>query len=1254
MADCSSTSGKRAIRDETDDAHAEGSKRSLTRSPCKIDMNRISKLSLEAIFHPKFENENRELQSIRNVMKEKVSNHAGYLEVSLKHSGNLLLWSGGQRYFSKNATNNTFTYVGEVLLRQHFHRAWYKCPESKSGDAAYQECSDFVEKHRLTLAFEAVTAILGHHGDLPKKDFLILTAVAQKATAQFCGTVEILELAHRFRLPHNDVWVYSTSASVDMLFHLYDSTRETGLADDTVAALNASANAHVSSMFPHAHFQGNILEGIVIRYVAYKEGEQEQQVNLLQKLEHEALETLRKVPIDRPMCFELPNNSDSKLLSLDIRQAFRDCMAQGFDNDLTTRLGDAVSRVLHESDTYRRTITKAAHTNWNIPELAKTLLEKPGIDQETYRIAKLIVRLDEQNATVRYGVFREDDRRWLCTLHVLHDKTFIKFQREMQPGDLHLFRGFSIELGLDDIDGDATMTFVSDDAEQMQVDDSGDARIMLKMKFLPYMVRTFCCRNGLPNLAKDGPSGFATFTWKQMTSWGISDQAKEMWQPFFRAWGEYAHDCMHNVPRDYIDKSLPPMRAEFYLNHLEHFVPLYENGTIQCSDDRDSRNATFRGIVVAVAILKDTAKQVANFVSQGLGGVPMFDCIEDREGFQAAIGAAKGGGLVVSATITDVQLLRNRIAGVGDKLYFILFGCDEKSIEASVHSIEKQLIGTSGPDEKSMETRVSSHEKKLMGLASRWQKHRYATMIIHVAPSSVRETQTVTNSGDSDDVFPFQPSDELKEAVMQLEKLSCETQAMDVRQGLLVFFPGIPGCGKSTLSGAASQRLLTKFLETFQVEGGLPKYPRRELIVVVGDRVKGKYWKQVEELRGKQPASILIADKNAPRSSWSSVGVSAGNGLVVPVLPDSKALSTTRIVGTRDSTGHLDPKVSHFYPFSLHYLAVCMARVMARPAKSHEGGLDCLVDRACLVVTSFFGLYRFVSADNFMDSVQSTMAKSGSMCSIRPIELPFFGRDDLPDLPEELSDALTEALQHQYGFELAHKNSKALQEKSVALQCIEGRLRNMIKKHGAMLLGMTASEAETRSAFVDQVIAHIKSLHDEQTQTPASVKVPLIKLVAIDVCVERLHDELKAVACVEKDFLRALDSIGIDLDNAQFGPQGGFERLPHVTLAHPSKLSQHEIRLRFGSLLGKTVSLSVTGFLRSKRIAALAIKVDATSGDGMTVPESCNDFVHITLWRKGVQAVESNNLPSLVATGDAVEVVFNDPFVIEGTLSYWK
>ncbi|KAI2489557.1 hypothetical protein MHU86_25026 [Fragilaria crotonensis] len=288
-----------------------------------------------------------------------------------------------------------------------------------------------------------------------------------------------------------------------------------------------------------------------------------------------------------------------------------------------------------------------------------------------------------------------------------------------------------------------------------------------------------------------------------------------------------------------------------------------------------------------------------------------------------------------------------------------------------------------------------------------------------------------------------------------------------------------------------------------------------------------------------------------------------------------------------------------------------------------------------------------------MDSVQSMVAKSGSMCSSRPIEVPFFCRDDVPDLPEELSDVLTEALQLQYGLELAHKNSTAPQDKNAALQALEGRLRGMIKKHGALLLGMTASEAETRSAFVDQLIAHVKSLHDEQSQEPTSVKLPLIRLVAIDVCVERLFDELKAVACVENDFSRALDSSGLDLDHAQFGPQAGFERLPHVTLAHPSNLSQHEIRSKFDQLLGKTVSLSVTGMLWSERIAALAVKVDATSGDGMTVPESCNDFVHITLWRKGVQAVESNHLPALVAKGDAFEVFFEAPFVIEGTLSYW-
>ena len=54
----------------------------------------IRKLQLEAIFYPKFDNET--LPHIRRVMMERCCQHEGYLEVTLKHSGSLLLWSGAR------------------------------------------------------------------------------------------------------------------------------------------------------------------------------------------------------------------------------------------------------------------------------------------------------------------------------------------------------------------------------------------------------------------------------------------------------------------------------------------------------------------------------------------------------------------------------------------------------------------------------------------------------------------------------------------------------------------------------------------------------------------------------------------------------------------------------------------------------------------------------------------------------------------------------------------------------------------------------------------------------------------------------------------------------------------------------------------------------------------------------------------------------------------------------------------------------
>ena len=52
---------------------------------------KLKGLRLEAIFHPKFENESSE-KDVRKEMLSKVGRGEGCLEVTLKHSGSLLLW----------------------------------------------------------------------------------------------------------------------------------------------------------------------------------------------------------------------------------------------------------------------------------------------------------------------------------------------------------------------------------------------------------------------------------------------------------------------------------------------------------------------------------------------------------------------------------------------------------------------------------------------------------------------------------------------------------------------------------------------------------------------------------------------------------------------------------------------------------------------------------------------------------------------------------------------------------------------------------------------------------------------------------------------------------------------------------------------------------------------------------------------------------------------------------------------------------
>jgi predicted nucleic-acid-binding protein len=124
-----------------------------------------------------------------------------------------------------------------------------------------------------------------------------------------------------------------------------------------------------------------------------------------------------------------------------------------------------------------------------------------------------------------------------------------------------------------------------------------------------------------------------------------------------------------------------------------------------------------------------------------------------------------------------------------------------------------------------------------------------------------------------------------------------------------------------------------------------------------------------------------------------------------------------------------------------------------------------------------------------------------------------FEANDLPVLPEDLSQALTEALQLRYGYELERKDIETLVSTDPVVEAMERRLREVVIKHQVMLLGLTATEEASRASFVDQIIAQIKSLSIKEVLSPVSNNAKAsnhITLVSIDVNVESLHNELKS------------------------------------------------------------------------------------------------------------------------------------------------
>ncbi|KAF9606927.1 hypothetical protein IFM89_030225 [Coptis chinensis] len=167
-------------------------------------------------------------------------------------------------------------------------------------------------------------------------------------------------------------------------------------------------------------------------------------------------------------------------------------------------------------------------------------------------------------------------------------------------------------------------------------------------------------------------------------------------------------------------------------------------------------------------------------------------------------------------------------------------------------------------------------------------------------------------------------------------------------EGLIVFFPGIPGCAKSALCK-----------EILNAPGGLGD--DRPVHSLMGDLIKGpgllgprqtslpyngKYWPKVADERRRKPYAITLADKNAPNEEvWRQIEdmCRSTRASAVPVISDSPGTDSN--------------------PFSLDALAVFMFRVLQRV--NHPGNLDKMSPNAGYVLLMFYHLYEGKNSREF-------------------------------------------------------------------------------------------------------------------------------------------------------------------------------------------------------------------------------------------------------------------------------------------------
>ncbi|BAT90626.1 tRNA ligase [Vigna angularis] len=416
-------------------------------------------------------------------------------------------------------------------------------------------------------------------------------------------------------------------------------------------------------------------------------------------------------------------------------------------------------------------------------------------------------------------------------------------------------------------------------------------------------------------------------------------------------------------------------------------------------------------------------------------------------------------------------------------------------------------------------------------------------------------------------------------------------------EGLIVFFPGIPGCAKSSLCK-----------ELLNAEGGLED--ARPLHSLMGDLIKGKYWQKVAEERRKKPNSIMLADKNAPNEEvWKLIEdmCHKTRASAVPVVAESEGTDSN--------------------PFSLDALAIFIFRVLQRV--NHPGNLDKASPNAGYVLLMFYHLYEGRSRKEFEGEL---IERFGSL-----VKMPLLKSDRDP-LPNPVQSILEEGIDLYKLHTYRHGR----------LESTKGSYAKEWLKWEKQLRDILCGNAEYFNSIqvpfeftVKQVLEQLRSIAKGDYTPPDTEirKFGTIVFAALTTPVTEIKGALNKLA----ESNPKIDAFLKDkhLENLNRA---------HVTLAHKRS---HGIKAvaDYGIYLNKKVPVELAALLFSDKMAALEACPGSVEGEKIV---SKNPWPHITLWTaQGVAPKEANMLPQLFAAGKASRIDFNPPIILSGTIDFY-